>query len=184
MAPYVEAAKPEVAALADQVVDDQQMDAIMPDSNQLYDSVSPMVREELRSYEEQTHVPSGAKLITYGVRSEHLIIIKVGSAEIFVPTARQSISMGMVGRGRVLYMRSIMSGVLPEIEAIALEKCAVGLIPAVKFLATVDRHPEIFFAIAKILSADLNMAEKLLQLYGSRAKHTSQRTGSRGTRQP
>lgn len=169
---------------ADHVVDDQQMDAIIPDSNQLYESVSPMVREELRSYEEQTHVPSGAKLITYGGRLEHLAIINVGSAEIFVPTARRSISMGMVGRGRVLYLRSIISDVLPEIEAIALEKCTVGLIPAVKFLATVERFPETYLAIAKILSADLNMAEKLLQLYGGRAKHTSQRAGSRGTRRP
>jgi CRP-like cAMP-binding protein len=158
--------------LANQVVDGQQTDDIMPDSNELYESVSPMVREELRSYEEQTLVPSGAKLITYGVRSEHLIIINVGSAEIFAPTARESISLGMVGPGKVLHLVSIMRDALPEIEAIALEECTVGLIPAVKFLSTVERYPETYFAIAKILSADLKMVEKLLQLHGRCTKST------------
>ena len=73
-----------------------------------------------------------------------------------------------------------MSDVMPVVEAIALEKCKVGLIPAVKFLATVERYPETYFAIAKILSADLNIVAKVLQLPGCCPKSTSRRTASLG----
>jgi CRP-like cAMP-binding protein len=60
-------------------------------------------------------------------------------------------------------MRAIVSGELPEEDVTCLENCSVTLIPRETFLKTVRQHPEMYFAIAKVLSHDLVMAQRLLK---------------------
>jgi hypothetical protein len=94
--------------------------------NQLYTSLSPAIREELSKYEEHVTVPAGTALISEGVASQYVILIERGLAEISVPAGDTVVSLSVAGEGRVLGLRSVVAGVLPEIEATALEDCASG----------------------------------------------------------
>ncbi len=92
-----------------------------------------------------------------------MIIVDKGSVEISIPAGGHTISLAVAGKGKVCGLRSIVGGVLPEIDVTTLEQCEVTLIPAGIFTGMVERHPEMYFAIAKVLSGDLKAAETILR---------------------
>lgn len=131
--------------------------------NELYHSLPPNIREELSKYEEQAIVPAGWKLISEGVIPEHLVAIERGSVEISVSAGGKPISLSVAGEGKVLGLRSILINAPPEVVATALEECAIVRIPREAFLNLLEEHPEIYFAVSKVLGADLNAAERFLR---------------------
>jgi CRP-like cAMP-binding protein len=131
--------------------------------NELYQSLAPNIREELRKHEQEVTAPPGTKLISQGIAPEHLIIISKGSVEISVPAGSRAIFLAVAGEGKVLGLRGIVSDVLPEIDVTTLENCRIILIPREKFLEVLKAHPEIYFAVSKVLSGDLQTAERLLR---------------------
>jgi len=141
--------------------------------NELYQSLAPGIREELSKYEEQTIVPAGRKLISEGVIPEHLIAIERGSVEISVSAGNKPMSLSVAGKGKVLGLRSILINAPPEVEATTLEECAIVRIPRDIFLNVLEEHPEIYFAVSKVLGADLNTAERFLRKFPRAARNLS-----------
>src|SRR5579864_2721345 len=127
--------------------------------NELYKSLSPAVRDELSKQEKRAIVPAGTNLIGEAVTPERMIAIERGSVEISVPAGGRTISLNVAGEGKVLGLQSIIAGALPEIEATTLEECTISFISRKDFLKVLEQHPEMYFAIAKVLSAELNTAE-------------------------
>ena len=60
-------------------------------------------------------------------------------------------------------MRALVTGKLPEIEAICCTECEVRLLPEEIFTTALKSHPEMYFAVAKLLSADLQLAQAYLK---------------------
>ena len=131
--------------------------------NELYRSLTPAIREELSRLEEQAIVPAGTKLISHTAIPGYLIVIEQGSVEISVPAGERTVSLSVAGRGKVLGLRPVVAKVLPEIDATTLEQCTIRRIAGDTFLELLRQHPEMYVAISKILSTDLNEAERLLR---------------------
>lgn len=131
--------------------------------NELYTGLAPAIREELAQHEERATVPACTRLINQGAMPEHLIFIEQGAVEISVPAGDKALSLSVVGSGKVLGLRAIVANVLPEIDATTLRQCEVVRIPRQIFLEVLKKHPEMYFAISKVLSNDLNTAERLLR---------------------
>jgi CRP-like cAMP-binding protein len=131
--------------------------------NELYQSLPPAARETLSQYEERVTVPAGTKLIRQGVMPEHLIAIQQGSVEVSVPAGEKAMLLSVAGEGKILGLRPILSRAAPEIEATAVEDCTILRIPQQRFLEVLKQHPEMYFAISKVLSGDLNAAERFLR---------------------
>ena len=132
-------------------------------ANELYASLSPELRTELANHERSVAVPAGTNLIKCGVLPEQLVIVNSGKVEITLDCAHESILLDCATAGRVFGMRAVVSGELPEEDVTCLENCSVTLIPRDTFLKTVRQYPEMYFAIAKVLSNDLVMAQRLLK---------------------
>src|SRR5947209_3782268 len=133
------------------------------ETNELYETLSAEVREVLLKLEQVSTFPAGAQLIAQNVAPEHVIILNQGSVEISVPAQGKTISMALAGNGKVFGLRSVVSGELPEINVICLEECTVTLLPRAGFLRTLKQYPQVYFAVAKVLSADLKLAQDLLR---------------------
>jgi CRP-like cAMP-binding protein len=132
-------------------------------TNELYAVLSPELRTELANCEQSVTVPAGTKLIKRGVLPDKLVIVNSGQVEITLDCLRESISLDCAAAGKVFGMRAVVSGELPEADVTCQNKCRVALIPRDTFLKTVRQHPEMYFAIAKVLSHDLVMAQRLLK---------------------
>ena len=132
-------------------------------ANELYASLSPELRTELANYERAVAVPAGTNLIKRGVLPDQLVIVNSGKVEITLDCAHESILLDCATAGRVFGMRAVVSGELPEEDVTCQENCSVTLIPRDAFIKTVRQHPEMYFAIAKVLSYDLVMAQRLLK---------------------
>ena len=133
------------------------------ETNELYEALSAEIREALGRLEEVNTVPAGTQLISQHVPPQHVVILNQGSVEISVPAGGKSISVALAGNGKVFGLRSAVSGELPEINVICLERCIVMLLPKDEFLQILKQYPQIYFAIAKVLSADLQRAQGLLR---------------------
>jgi len=131
--------------------------------NELYKELTPEVRDELSRHEERVTVPAGTKLIRPRSTPEHLIFIEQGSVEISVPAGEKALCVNVVGSGKVLGLRPIVANAAPEIEARALENCTIVRVPREIFVRALKQHSEMYFAISKVLSADLNTAERMLR---------------------
>jgi len=129
----------------------------------LYAILSPELRTELAQYERSVTVPEGTNLIKRGVLPDQLVIVNSGRVEIALSCMRQSISLGCAEAGKVFGMRAVVSGELPEADVTSQENCRITLIPRDAFLKTVRQHPQMYFAIAKVLSNDLVMANRFLK---------------------
>ena len=136
-------------------------DGIEP--NELYTGLAPAVVEALTIHEQRETIPAGTKLISQGTMPEHLIFIEEGSVEVSVPAGDKALCLSIVGSGKVLGLRAIVANVQPEIDATAVEQCAIVRIPRGIFLELLKQHPEMYFAISKVLSNDLNTAERVLR---------------------
>lgn len=132
-------------------------------ANELYASLPTELCTELANCEQSLTVPAGTKLIKRGVLPDKLVIVNSGKVGITLDCVRESISLDCATAGKVFGMRAVVSGELPEADVTCQEKCRVTLIPRDTFLKTVRQHPEMYFAIAKVLSHDLVMAQRLLK---------------------
>lgn len=132
-------------------------------SNELYDLLAPEVREELARYEEAKTVPAATALIRRGVPPEHLVILDAGSVEVSFQTGKGLLSTVVNGGGKVFGLREALSHMASEADIVALNQCQVKLIPQRRFTAILKQHPEIYAALARLLSADLKVAQDLLR---------------------
>ena len=131
--------------------------------NELYDELAPEIREKLAALETTTTFPAGAQIMRSGVHPDNLIIITAGLVEISLPVAKGAFSLVLAGKGKVLGLRSLISEALPETDVTALEATTVALIPEKEFLRLLHEYPQMYLAIAKVLSGDLNTADRLLR---------------------
>ena len=132
--------------------------------NELYAELSAELRTELAKYEGSVTVPAGTQLIKHSVLPEQLIILNSGKVEITLAGMQESFSFDGAEAGKVFGMRAVVSGELPEIDVTSRENCRITLIPRDAFLTIVRAHPEMYFAIAKVLSNDLVMAQRFLKI--------------------
>lgn len=132
-------------------------------TNELYCSLSAELRRELQQYEENRTVPQGTRLVQHQVVPQHLVILNDGSAEISLPADGKDLLLGTAQTGKVLGMREIVSGEGPEVDVVCLEDCNVTLVPRDEFLALLRVNPQIYFAIAKVLSSDLSLANQVIR---------------------
>ena len=132
-------------------------------SNELYSSVTPEVRQELLKIAREVTLPRGTKLVLSGVKPKQLIILNSGAARVEVLSDGKTLTLGVAGPGKVLALRAIVADEPAEIEVTALEDCNVTLLESTQFLATLRRHPRMYLAIAKVLSADLLNADRFLR---------------------
>jgi len=78
-----------------------------------------------------------------------------------LPTLGKPKSLAVVGRGKVLGLHSVVSGLLPDVDVVCLQECLITLIPRQEFIEALEQHPQIYLAVAKVLSSDLKMAYDL-----------------------
>jgi CRP-like cAMP-binding protein len=143
------------------------MNSAMPDTktatNELYASLPAEVCVVLEKHERHITVPRGQKLVQYGVLPEQLLILNSGTVEISVPGPETDVSLGTAGPGKVFGMRALVSGETPEIDVTPLENCEITVIPGPEFLAALQATPQLYFGVAKVLSADLKIADQLIR---------------------
>lgn len=139
-------------------------------TNELYTNLSPQVQRQLMSKQRSATVPQGSKLIQHGIAPNQLIILNSGLAEITVPVAGKPVSLGTAGPGKVLALRSIICGEVPEIDVTCIEECDITLVPRDMFLEVLRQNPEMYFAVVKVLSADLKAVQSFLREKTNRLK--------------
>jgi len=133
-------------------------------ANELYDMLTPELRAELARFEQVRIVPAGTHLITCGVPPEHLVIVNAGKVEITLDCrSRHAASLGYSGAGKVFGMRALVSGELPEIDVTCMESCSITTLPREVFLSVLKNNPQAYFAVAKVLSSDLQIADRILR---------------------
>ena len=144
-------------------------------TNELYANIYPDVRQQLIECERPATVPEGSRLLKYGVASDELIIVNSGSAEVTVPVRGKPISLGVVGPGKVLGLRSVICGEVPEVDVTCLERCEITLLARDTFLEVLRRNPQMYFAVVKVLSADLKKAHIVLRQKTGRLRNHQER---------
>lgn len=132
-------------------------------ANELYASLPSGVIEALRERECPASVNAGAHLIRHGEDPHQLVIITSGEVVISLPSRSASVVLGTAGPGKVLGLRSLISGELPQIDARCLCDCKVTTISKNRFMDALKTHPQIYFGIAKVLSADVELAQAYLK---------------------
>jgi CRP-like cAMP-binding protein len=130
--------------------------------NELYAVLPLEARQELEKHEQLITVSAGTSLIKHGVLPKGLVILTQGTVEISVPCSRRPTSMSITQPGKVFGMRAAITGELPEIDVTCLEPCCITFLPRNIFLDLLTARPEMYFAVAKVLSADLQMANQIL----------------------
>jgi CRP-like cAMP-binding protein len=133
--------------------------------NELYDDFSEAVCRDLSFHEKTVTVAPGGKLVENGVPAEHLIILITGSAETTVEVSGKHISLGIAGPGKVFALHSIIADATPEATVTCLQECRATLVPKEVFLETLERNPQMYFAVVKVLSSDLTAAQRVLRDY-------------------
>jgi len=143
--------------------------------NELYAGLSEAVRQELSGNGKAVCCTRGTRLIQKGAFPQGVIILNSGAAETTVIVAGRETSLGIARPGRVLALHSVMTGTAPETTVTCLEECRITIVPKEAFLAVLAQHPEIYFSVVKILSADLATADRLIRecARGHQAKSTT-----------
>lgn len=131
--------------------------------NELYAMLPLEARLELQKDEQSRTVPSGTNLIEHGVLPDWLVILNSGKVQVSVPSSQRGAALATAQTGKVFGMRSAVSGEPPEIDVTCLEACRVTLVPRQNLVNLLKSKPEIYFAIAKVLSTDLQIANHLLR---------------------
>jgi CRP-like cAMP-binding protein len=132
-------------------------------TNELYAGFSERVRRELAKHEQIVTVPRGTRLLLCGTLPGHLAILNSGSAEISVLVGEKTLSLGISGSGNVFALQSVLSGEASRASVTCLEECRVTLLPKEAFLGVLRSNPEMYFAIIKILSADLASVDAVIR---------------------
>jgi CRP-like cAMP-binding protein len=145
-------------------------------SNDLYSGLPGELRQELAVHEQALTVPEGTLLLQTGSHPEELMILHSGSVETSIVVAGKPLSLGGAGAGRVFGLQSILAETPNEINVTCLERCEVILVPKKAFLDALRRNPQMYLAVAKLLSADLQKAHGFLRhngrRHGTRSKST------------
>jgi CRP-like cAMP-binding protein len=136
--------------------------------NELYAGLADPLVAELRKLELKQVYRAGTKLMTFGELPQYIMILETGEAEILLPCPRRAISLGSAPPGKVLGLKALMAGEALETDIVCVTPCSATLLPGSRFLEVLRSHPEIYYVVAKILSADLQRADKVL-------KHTTRR---------
>jgi CRP-like cAMP-binding protein len=131
--------------------------------NELYAMLAPELRAELARHERSVTVPAGTRLITQGAPPDQLVIVTSGKVEITLGCTRESVSLDCAAMGKVFGMRAAISGELPEINVTCVDSCSVTTLPRDVFLELLKTHPETYFAVARVLSSDLQIADRILR---------------------
>ena len=132
-------------------------------TNELYAMLRAELRHELAQHEQLKTLPEGAILIDHGILPDHLVILNSGTVRVSVPSPKRAASLTTGQQGKVFGMRAAISGELPEIDVTCVEPCNITILPRDVFLDLLKSHPEIYFAVARVLSADLQMANGILR---------------------
>lgn len=132
-------------------------------ANELYASLSSEVIEALREGECLASVTAGTHLIRHGEDPDRLVIISSGEVVISLPSRDASVVLGTAGPGKVLGLRSLISGELPQIDARCVCDCRITIISKDLFMDALKKHPRLYFGIAKVLSADVEFAQAYLK---------------------
>lgn len=131
--------------------------------NDLRAGVSEEIWNELAQFAKTTTVPQGTRLVQAGVLPEHLSILNSGRAETVVQTRGRALSLGTMGPGRVFGLHAILSGETPHTTVTCLQDSNVTLLPREAFKLVLARHPKMYFAVVKVLSADLATVDQVLR---------------------
>lgn len=132
-------------------------------TNELYAVLPLEAHQELEKHEQLITVPVGTNLIQHGIIPKSLVILNLGTVRISVPCARRPASLTTGQPGKVFGMRAVVSGEPAEVDVTSLEQCSITLVPREAFLNLLRGRPEIYFAVAKVLSADLQIADHILR---------------------
>ncbi len=132
-------------------------------TNELYATLRAELRHELAQHEQLMTVPEGAILIDHNILPDYLVILNSGTVRVSVPSPKRAVSMTTGQQGKVFGMRAAISGQLPEIDVTCIEPCNITVLPRDVFQDLLKSHPEIYFAVAKVLSADLQIADRILR---------------------
>jgi CRP-like cAMP-binding protein len=131
--------------------------------NEFYAGLSPELQKQLEAHEQDLKVPRGYKIIQHGVVPGRLVILNSGKVQISVPSGGHEVLLGTAGPGKVFGMRGAVTGEAPEINVTCLEECEIAIVPGDAFQAVLRENPQIYFAVAKVLSADLKIADQLIR---------------------
>ena len=132
-------------------------------ANELYELLSPELRTELEHHEQSMAVPAGTPLIKHGVLPDQLVIVNTGRVKVTFACTSESVSLDCTETGKTFGMRAAISGELPEIDVTAVGACRITVVPRDAFLGLLKANPEIYFAVAKVLSTDLQIADRILR---------------------
>jgi CRP-like cAMP-binding protein len=132
-------------------------------TNELYGVLPLEARQELEKHEQFITVPAGTNLIEHGMIPKGLVILNLGTVRISVRCSRRSASLTTRQPGKVFGMRAVVSGEPAEVDVTSLEQCSITLVPREPFLNLLKGRPEIYFAVAKVLSTDLQIADHILR---------------------
>jgi CRP-like cAMP-binding protein len=135
-------------------------------TNELYAGLSDDLRQELVEHEQAATFSAGATLLQCGIPADRLVILTSGSAETFVYVAGEPRSLGIARPGKVFALDSIISGEPLHTSVTCSEDCGVTFVPKAIFLDVLRRNPQMYFAVAKVLSSDLAAADRIIRTYG------------------
>lgn len=142
-------------------------------ANELYDMLSPELRAELAGSEQSTTVPQGTVLIQQGMLPGQLVIVNSGKVAVTLNCARRFASLNYAGAGKVFGMRALVSGELSEVDVTCVDTCSITTVPGDVFLGLLKRKPEVYFAVARVLSTDLQIADRILRSNSRRSAFAS-----------
>jgi CRP-like cAMP-binding protein len=138
-------------------------------TNELYAGLSDDLRQELGGHEQTVTFSRGTTLLQSGMPADRLVILTSGSAETSVLTAGKVRSLGIARPGKVFALDSIISGEALRTSVTCSEECGVTFVPKAVFLDVLRRNPQMYFAVAKVLSADLAAANRVIRAYARNA---------------
>jgi CRP-like cAMP-binding protein len=131
--------------------------------NDLYAGLSVALRKELAGHERFLTVPAGTRLAEYGMPADQLIIIHSGRAKTHVLIGGKNVSLSIAGPGTVFGLCAVLADAPLDRGLTCLERCEVAVLPKKAFLDVLDRNPQMYFAVVKVLSADLACADRVIR---------------------
>ncbi len=138
------------------------MTSVNDATNELYAGLCDDVRQDLAGHEQAATFSRGTRLLRAGIPADRLVILNSGSAETSVAFAGKTRSLGVHGPGKVFALDSIISGEALRTSVTCLEKCHVTFVPKAAFLDVLQRNPQMYLSVARVLSSDLTLADRVI----------------------
>jgi CRP-like cAMP-binding protein len=83
--------------------------------------------------------------------------------EISLQAQGKSVPLAVEGPCSVFDLRSLVCGVMPCVDVVCREECRITRVPREEFDRLLKLNPRAYFAVAKVLSADLKTANDALR---------------------